>query len=182
MTLRLFAAIAPPDPIAERLIPLQRGVPGAKWRPRDNFHITLRFFGDTPEPLAEDLDGELALVAEKTPPFELQLKGAGSFGDSNPHAIWIGVEPTPELSKLAADCERAARRVGIAPEKRKFMPHVTMAYLTRTDLDRVQAFVSRLALYRSEPFIVRDFALYSSQIRKSAPSLYRLEADYPLIG
>ena len=45
MSLRLFAALPIPAEIAARLTPLQTGVPGARWSPPDNFHITLRYFG-----------------------------------------------------------------------------------------------------------------------------------------
>jgi hypothetical protein len=37
-------------------------------------------------------------------------------------------------------------------------------------------------LFEAPPFIVGGFGLYSSVTRKSAPSLYRLEAEYPLLG
>jgi 2'-5' RNA ligase len=180
MSLRLFAAIAIPDSVAERLTPLMRGVSGAKWRPRENLHLTLRFFGEVTEPVADEIDGELSLIAAM--PFELMLKSAGAFGGADPHTLWIGARESDALKKLAADCERAARRVGLKPEPRKFTPHVTMAYLSGAPLDQVQAFESRLGLFETPPFLVESFGLYSSFTRKSAPSLYRLEAEYPLLG
>jgi RNA 2',3'-cyclic 3'-phosphodiesterase len=182
MSLRLFAALDLPDDVAERLLALMKGVPGARWRPRENLHLTLRFFGEVAEPVADDIDAALGEVAEAFAPFELQLKGAGSFGGADPHALWIGARETPELVKLAKDCERAARRIGLKPESRKFSAHVTVAYLAGAPLDRVQSFERRLALFEARPFRVESLGLYSSQVRKSAPSLYRLEADYPLQG
>jgi RNA 2',3'-cyclic 3'-phosphodiesterase len=182
MSLRLFAALNLPDGIAARLTALMKGVPGAKWRPRENLHLTLRFFGEVAEPLADEIDAELAAVAEKTAPFALHLKGAGSFGGADPHALWIGVEPSPALSKLAAGCERAARRAGLKPEARAFAPHVTIAYLSGAPLESVLAFQSRLGLFETPPFEVDRIGIYASFTRKSAPSLYRLEAEYPLRG
>ncbi len=182
MSVRIFAALDLPDDVAERLLALMKGVGGAKWRPRENLHLTLRFFGDVPEPVADDIDAALGEVAEANGPFGLQLKGAGSFGGADPHALWIGASETPALTKLAKDCERAARRAGLRPETHKFKPHVTLAYLSNAPLDRVQAFESRFALFETRPFRVDRFGLYSSKVRKSAPSLYRLEAEYPLNG
>ena len=43
--LRLFAALAVPDFAAERLVHAQSGLDGARWRPPDSLHVTLRFFG-----------------------------------------------------------------------------------------------------------------------------------------
>jgi len=179
----LFAALALPDDVADRLVALMKGVSGAKWRPRENLHITLRFFGEIAEPIADDLDAALEDIAARTAPFEIQLKSAGAFGGGEPHSIFIGATPTPALVKLAADCERAARRAGLAAEARKFTPHVTMAYLSGgADLERVRAFETRLGLFESRPFRVESFGLYSSWLRKSAPSLYTLEAEYSLRG
>lgn len=182
MSLRLFAAVALPDDIAERLLALQKGVPGASWRPRENLHLTLRFFGDVTEPVADDIDAALDEAAHASAPFELRLKGAGAFGGADPHALWIGVREELALAKLAAACERAARRAGLKAEPRKFMPHVTLAYLSNAELARVHAFEARLGLFETEAFRVASFGLYSSWTRKSAPSHYRLEADYPLLG
>lgn len=179
MRLRLFAALPIPDFVADRLVPMQKGVPGAAWRPRDSFHITLRFFGEIDGAKAEDLDGELAQVRVK--PFELALKAAGSFGGADPRSLWIGVEPHPSLLLLAEGCERAARRAGLAPDARRFSPHVTLAYIrSGTDLERIRAFERRCALFRSPAFAVDRFHLYSSHERKKGPNAYVAEAEYPL--
>lgn len=180
MSLRLFAALAIPDAIAAQLLPLMRDVPGAKWRPRENLHLTLRFFDEVAEPVADEIDYELAQAAEKAGPFELQLKGAGAFGGGEPHTLWVGARESAPLKALASACEKAARRAGLKPEPRKFTPHVTLAYLSGAPLDRVQAFESRLGLFETAPFWVERFGLYASFARKSAPNLYRLEADYAL--
>jgi 2'-5' RNA ligase len=182
MSLRLFAALNMPDDIAARLTPLQRGVAGAKWRPRENLHLTLRFFGEVTEPVADDIDAALDEVAGANAPFDLQLKGAGSFGGADPHALWIGAGDNPALSKLAADCERAARCAGLKPEPRKFAPHVTLAYLNGAVLDQVQAFEARCGLFETPSFQIGHLSLYASFTRRDAPSLYRLEAEYPLRG
>lgn len=178
MSVRLFAAIDLPDSVSDRLVALQKGVKGAAWRPRENFHLTLRFFGEMDEAQADDLDGELSVLQSEA--FELTLKGAGSFGGADPHALWIGAEPDDGLLRLAARCETAARRAGLDAETRKFVPHVTLAYLRGADLDRVQAFVRRLALFECEPFTVRHFSLYSSWPRRGEANIYQVEKDYPL--
>lgn len=182
MSLRLFAALEVPDEVAERLMPLMRGLPGAKWRAREHLHVTLRFFDEVQEPVAEDLDSALDEIAQRTAPFDMQLKGAGFFGGADPHAVWAGVAPNEALMKLAADCERAARRCGLKPETRKFAPHVTLAYLKGSVLDRVIAFEKRLALFESPPWTAAGFVLFSSHVRRNAPSIYREEAVYPLLG
>lgn len=178
MSLRLFAALPVPPGIAERLTSLQKGVPGARWRPAEAMHITLRFFGEIDERRAEELDHELGRI--HCPPFDIGLHGAGSFGGGDPHAIWLGIAAGDELSRLAAKCERAARRAGLPLESRGYKPHVTLAYLRHTDLDRVKAFERRNALFRIPAWRADRFYLYSSWQGGRGDNPYQIEAEYPL--
>lgn len=177
MSLRLFTALDLPDEIVERLAPLQRGVAGAKWRPRAALHLTLRFFGDIDERVAEELDHELGAI--RSAPFELTLKGAGWFGRERPSNLWIGAEPNPPLDALAQECERAARRAGLAPERRTFTPHVTLAYCKGTQPEDAAKFAQRLALFEADAFVVDRFFMFSSWQTKGA-NAYVPEAEYPL--
>jgi 2'-5' RNA ligase len=177
--IRLFAAIAIPPEIGDGLVRRQQGIPGARWRPTDAFHITLRFFGEITERAAEDLDVELAAVAGEA--LTLTLRGVGSFQDGDDiHAVWAGVAENEALKRLAARCERAARRAGLVPDKRVWRPHVTLAYLRRAEPARVAAWIQGHNLLSSPPFRVTSFGLYSSWLAESG-STYRLEAEYPLV-
>ena len=174
--LRLFAAIEVPPDIGEGLLPRQTGIVGARWRPVEALHITLRFFGDVREDMADDLDAELSTV--KGPPFELMLEGAGSFGEGEDiHAVWAGVAESPPLRQIHARCETAARRAGLKPEHRAYKPHVTLAYTRRPDPARVAAWIQGHNLLKSPPFRVDRFGLYSSW-QGPEGSVYRLERVY----
>jgi 2'-5' RNA ligase len=178
--LRLFAAIFIPDDITDRVVAMQRGVGGANWRPRENLHVTLCFYGDVAEPDADELDLALDEIARARGGFELQLKGAGFFGKAEPHTLYLGLAENTDLRALATDCERAGRRLGLKLDARKFMPHLTIAYLVGADLGRVMEFEQSHALFASRAWRAEEFGLFSSQTRKAAPSLYRLEAAYAL--
>jgi len=82
----LFAAIKLPYHIAKDLTRFQKGVAGAKWSGAEKLHITLGYFGEVDDDRAEILDDQLASKAFSS--FELSLKGAGHFGQAEPHAIW----------------------------------------------------------------------------------------------
>lgn len=182
MSLRLFACLDVPPDVADRVVAVQKGVPGARWRPRDNLHITLRFFGDVPEDKADDLDAALDVIGQGMAPFDVQLKGADWFGKDEPRALYLGVADSPPLIRLAQACDRAARSVGLKADPHKFTPHLTVAYLAGSPLDRVVRYAQRLALFESRAFRVEGFYLWSSRVRADAPSLYREEAAYPLLG
>ncbi len=174
---RLFAALPVPAEFHPSLVKTQTGLSGASWRPAENFHITLRFFGDVSHASAHDLDELLAEIS--CPPFEVSLEGMGWFGRREPTAVWARVRESDALRALSAQCERAARRLGLEPDRRPFTPHVTLAYLHGTPLDETHAWVERHHAYRSGPFWAEGFHLYSSHSGKG-PSRYVAEADYVL--
>jgi 2'-5' RNA ligase len=181
MALRVFSALPIPDAIAEDVEALMDHVPGAKWRPRENLHITLAFYGELEEPVIADLDAQLACLP--TQRFELRLSGAGHFDQGGtPGSIWLGVEDNPALRELARRCSQATRGAGFAPERRVYRPHLTLAYLGRdVEFVRVQRFEQRLSLWKSEAFTADRFHLYSSRPRKPGrPNIYQVEAEYPL--
>lgn len=176
--IRLFAAVEVPPEIAAELSWRQAGLEGARWRPADSLHVTLRFFGEVSETAAADLDAELSRIVAR--PFELALEGAGSFGEAlEPRAVWAGVADSEPLRRLAGRCETAAARAGLRPERRAYRPHVTLAYLRRADPAAVAAWVATHNLLRSPPFRVTWFGLYSS-LRGARGSHYTLEREYPL--
>ncbi|ATQ44461.1 RNA 2',3'-cyclic phosphodiesterase [Caulobacter mirabilis] len=176
--IRLFAAIAIPDEIGEPLLTRQHGLEGARWRPLEALHITLRFFGDVQEPMADDIDAELSTIA--MPPFGLELNAVGDFGEGRDiHAVWAGVEESAPLRHLAAKCETAARRAGLKPETRQYRPHVTLAYLRHPDPDAVARWIQANNLLKSPTFAVDRFGLYSSH-QTHEGSRYRLEREYRL--
>ena len=176
--IRLFTAVAIPAEIGEPLLARQHGIDGARWRPREAFHITLKFIGDVQETLAADLDEELQGIA--APTFDLELAGVGHFGEGPEiHAVWAGVGESGDLRRLAKAHEDAARRAGLKPETRLYTPHVTLAYLKRPAAPEAAAWIQANNLLRSPPFRVDRFGLYSSR-RTSQGSAYRLEAEYPL--
>ncbi|KAA5802421.1 RNA 2',3'-cyclic phosphodiesterase [Alkalicaulis satelles] len=182
MSLRVFAALPVDDSVAGRIAPLQKGVPGAAWRPQENFHVTLAFFGELEEPVISELDTELGRIRQA--PFEWMFQGAGHFGKAEPDSLWLGVAANPALNGLAKACVQAARRAGVEPERRVYTPHLTLAYLRRgVDIQRVQRFEQRLNLYRSAPMRADRFHLYSSwRSKPGRPNTYQIEAEYPLTG
>jgi 2'-5' RNA ligase len=75
--LRLFVALDLPPLVKAQLAALSGGIPGAKWIPPENYHLTLRFIGEIEPWLAEEVDAALAAI--RAPRFDLALAGLGTF-------------------------------------------------------------------------------------------------------
>jgi len=80
--------------------------------------------------------------------------------------------------ELQAEHERLMQRVGLEPEGRKYVPHVTLA---RCASHRApgRGLSGLRAPFRHAPFKVSRFVLFSSA-RRSAGGPYVVEAAYPL--
>jgi 2'-5' RNA ligase len=71
--------------------------------------------------------------------------------------LWLAVEPGPQVLRLQAACESAARSAGFAAEARPFRPHLTLgrwrSRVRRPELpalDLGEASLERLVLFASE--------------------------------
>jgi RNA 2',3'-cyclic 3'-phosphodiesterase len=177
--MRLFVALDLPWSVREQLAALSGvGIPGAKWVPPENYHLTLRFIGDIPGHVARDVDD--ALLAIRTRAFALTLTGLGTFARGGvSSALWVRAERTPALDHLRLKIETALQRIGLEPERRKFQPHVTLARLDNPAEAKVAGFVQAHNLFRTEPMPVEHFTLFSSILCKDH-AVYTPEAEYEL--
>jgi RNA 2',3'-cyclic 3'-phosphodiesterase len=172
--LRLFVGIALPPELKLRLSLLCSGIPGARWVDPGNYHLTLRFIGEVDEGLAGDIDE--ALMKIRAPRFQVTLAGIGHFGD---RMLWAGVDKSPPLMHLRDKVESALVRLGLAPETRRYAPHVTLARLRNASEAKLHAFLAEHALFRADAFPVARFSLVASYLSKSG-AIYEDQADYPL--
>jgi RNA 2',3'-cyclic 3'-phosphodiesterase len=159
--MRLFTGLELPSDIALDLNFMQGGIMGARWIDRESFHITLRFIGDIDDAMGREVAE--ALDDAEIKPFSISIKGIDVFGGNKPHAIIARIEENAELSRLQAAQERICQSLGLAPEGRKYIPHVTLARLRDPDPRALRAFIESHALYRSRSFAVERFVLFSSK-------------------
>jgi RNA 2',3'-cyclic 3'-phosphodiesterase len=172
---RLFLAVDLSDECRGAVAAMLRDIqlPGRPVPP-SNWHITLRFLGDTAPEARDVLIPELE-GADLGDPFDLTLSGAGAFpGLSRASVLWIGTgEGTPRLETLAGEVEDAVRRAGIAPDPKPFHPHLTIARLripadARRYLDALAAIDVRLPVY--------EVVLFRSALGAGAPRYERIAA------
>lgn len=174
---RLFSAFALPPETVESLLYFRGGLFGARWIEPEDFHVTLRFFGDMDVGLARALAEELSESAAIAVP-RLELDELGAFGGKTPRALFARVKPGPELTRLQAAQEKRARRLGLAPETRNFTPHVTLARLRGVTPQGVAQWLSERAFPLNLSFAPPGFGLYSSR-ESTGGGPYRLEGFYP---
>jgi len=176
--LRLFVALALPAEIKAQLAAISGGIPGARWVPPENYHLTLRFIGEVQSWQAEEVDAALAAI--RAPRFDLALAGIGTFEKAGRiNALTVTAERSEALSRLQTKVETALQRVGLEPERKRFAPHVTLARTDRAEVPKLVSFVQTHSLFRTPPVAIEHFYLFSSFLGKEAAH-YVPEVEYEL--
>ncbi len=174
---RLFVAIRPPSAIRARLLAAMGGISGARWQSEDQLHLTLRFIGEVDRHRAGDVHAALGAIHQ--PCFEIALNGIGAFDRRGwPDAVWAGVTPHEPLKALHNKVDAALTRVGIEPDQRAFLPHVTLARLKRSS-GPVGNLLESVGGLASPPFAIDHFALFESDLTPDG-AVYSIVERYKL--
>jgi 2'-5' RNA ligase len=174
---RLFVAIRPPAAIREILLGAMGGISGARWQSEDQLHLTLRFIGEVDRHRAGDVHAALGAVHQ--PRFEIALNGIGAFDRRGwPDAVWAGVSPHDPLKRLHKKLDAALTRVGVAPDQRAFLPHITLARLKRGS-GTVANLLAQSGGLASPAFAVDHIGLFESTLAPDG-AVYALIERYGL--
>jgi len=127
---RLFVALRVPDPLRTAVDELQSGLRTARWLDGDGLHLTLAFIGEVEGSTQLRIEAALAGVSARA--LRMELHGLGCFPPRGaPRVLWTGASPKAELASLSRSVRHALGRAGRTPERRRFMPHVTIARFRR---------------------------------------------------
>lgn len=176
--MRVFLALELPMAVRSQLVLQQFLLPLKRRQPPESFHITLVFLGDAEASALDELDAELSRL--EISPFTLRIEGLALFGKDKAHNLHAKVTPSPELLALQEKLQRLARRAGFQLQKRRFIPHVTLAYLKPDPLNQqeLEVAVAQQAGFVSDPFQVTQVALFRSHLRSDGAE-YDLLEIYP---
>ncbi len=178
--IRLFVAVDIPEEHKITLLKAQKAFPGLPWTSAKQIHLTMRFIGELDVDQFDRVVECLNDVA--VPPFTLRPAGTGFFPDAaKPSIFWFGLLESPELLKLKQKVDTALNKsIGLAPETRSFVPHVTLLrFKTRPSGELVAALSAKFSPIELAECEVNAFSLYSSQLRNTG-AVYVKEAEYKL--
>jgi 2'-5' RNA ligase len=177
---RLFVALRPPPSVRRLLLEAMGGVPGARWQDDDQLHLTLRFVGEVDRRQAEDVAAVLAGIAAG--PLEARIDGVGTFDRrGRADTLWARVAPPEPLAALHRKIDQALLRAGVAPDERRYLPHVTLARMARAGHDAValDRWVADHAALASPAFVLAHLYLYESHLGGEGAT-YEAVARWPL--
>lgn len=180
--LRLFVAIPLPEDVMDlidaALEPWRTVLPMVRWVPRENWHVTMRFLGSMPPSSVPSVRERLARVAGTTAPIGTRVHGVGAFPSlRRAHVLWAGIDD--DLGELAilATAIRESLASELGHEDRPFTPHVTVGRSAKHPVALQGGFGT--TLLESERFLLEEFVLMRSRLRRPASAYERIET-YPM--
>ena len=197
---RLFAALPLPERLRKELFAASGAIagllPASLFRrvPPENLHLTLRFFGAETGSL--DREGIVALLRERVGacrpgPLTLKASEVSAFASlRRARIVWVGISEegitkgeSGRLVPLQQEVEAVARDIGLAPENRPFVPHVTLGRLRSPSRLPVQGFAAAGPAAPgsawSSAFTVREFVLFASFLTPGG-AIYEPFSRFPL--
>ncbi|WP_323768006.1 RNA 2',3'-cyclic phosphodiesterase [Antarctobacter sp.] len=173
--MRLFIALPLPESARTTLEALQARFPTGRAVPFDNLHLTLTFLGEQTEEAAEAVHEGLQTL--RSPAQHLTLAGGTVFGGRHGQAIALEANGGADLTTLHDRVLSRLRGAGIAPERRRFRPHVTLARMGgRENAGPVLAVLASASV---GPFVCDAVSLYASTLHPDG-AIHEELARYPL--
>jgi RNA 2',3'-cyclic 3'-phosphodiesterase len=174
---RLFTGLELPEAVVGQIALARGGVIGARWLEPEDYHVTLRFVGAVDARVAHEVVETLGEI--RRPATRISFDGLGWFGGDKPRQLVARIKAEPPLMELQAEQERRLRRIGLPPETRKFMPHVTLARLGNVSARAVADYLASRGTLAVDAFTALRFVLFSAR-EGSGGGPYVVEAAYPL--
>ena len=178
---RLFVAIVPPSTVRAELAALAEPVPGVRWVPEDNLHLTLRFIGEADAAREAAFADSLAQV--RVEPFILPVEGVGFFPSRGPaKVLWAGTgRAHTRLFQLRKQVDEALLAVESGLDVHSFSPHFTLGRLgPEYESKTLARWLERHASFEAPPFRVSEFHLMASELSPGRPPAYAPVRTYAL--
>ncbi len=159
--MRLFIGLPLPPAVRyslrEKGLELKENTSRCRLTAVENFHLTLRFLGETPPQALDVLERVLLVTAKNTHAFPLTISGWGSFPRGNEAIVWAGVsQGQAPLEQLYQELGKNLAKAGFPREPRPYHPHITIARQARLQADlghfspiEEQVSIDTIALYHS---------------------------------
>jgi 2'-5' RNA ligase len=175
--MRLFVSVELPEEIKRSLSSIQdrlRPLIKARWTAPEQFHLTLKFLGETPDSQLPQITGALGGV-QFNDPITLHTSRIVCFPPHGPIRI-IAAEMADEsgaCSVLQSGIDQACNRAGFQLEARRWTPHVTVGRVKDRAPGSLRAAAASSSLPRMD-FEVEEFHLMESCLDLTGPTYLSL--------
>lgn len=182
---RLFCAVKVPvnEAIEEAIKVFMQELTDARvsWVSPQNLHLTLKFFGDTPNHQVDHIVEALQQSAADFPPFGFLVEGCGTFGSiRQPNVIWLGIRQATSLTELYHSVNNHLQPLGYMPDRKLFTPHLTIGRIKSiSNTLTLRALESEFSTESFAKVRTESFYLMESYLRPQGP-IYKVVQEFRL--
>ncbi|MBP7497342.1 MAG: RNA 2',3'-cyclic phosphodiesterase [Bacteroidales bacterium] len=147
-----------------------------RWVNTENYHITIKFFGNTEPERIELIDSLLKKLSGNYKAIRLDIFGAGYFKrDSKPKILWLGSRNDKSLISMVTDIDESLVQIGYNKEKRPFKSHLTIGSIRY--INNMENF-ERVIVKHSDRLIqscyIKSLVFYESILKPGGPEYIEL--------
>lgn len=147
-----------------------------KWAPYTNYHLTLKFLGDTPSYYINSIKIILEEIAHKHSAFCMGISGLGYFGNQKPRIIWAGIETEKKLIDIQRSVENKLQQLGFEKENKPFRPHLTLGRIKHvSDFEQFKDILHTRSSNLSQSIKVSELILFESRLNQNRAEYVSLE-------
>lgn len=150
------------------------------WVEYRNLHLTLKFFGETPDERIPAISDALRKAA-LSPAFKLHISGIGIFGSNyDPRVIWYAIQDEGKLTSLVKSVMENLKTAGYEPDRQNYVPHLTIGRIRHIrDKQFFQHWLDQYKSVELQSAEISEFHLFESLLHTDGPE-YRVLETYPL--
>jgi len=179
--MRLFVALEIPENVGKNLSAVQQklrlsGADLRQVRP-ENFHVTLKFLGETSSEKVSSIAEELRGVRTDDA-VAATFRGLGNAWHARRGGVlWVTMEVSEGLKILAGEINHRLERAGFVAEERDFLPHLTLARFKRNSaLTTIRAMVQDYSGQEFGAIEPKEFHLIESKLGPGGSKYTTLES------
>lgn len=184
--MRLFLGIPIPKAhkrsIEKAIEPLRHEITDARWVPRENWHATVKFLGNTDDHRFDEVIEVAKAAALKTKRFSTHLGKFGCFSSCRrARVLWVSLyDPDDVMAYLAARLDKKLGKLGFRKESRKLRPHITVGRLRQPRSVEQEVQAAGPFDLDDTPFEISEIVAYESHLSPKGATY--TEADRVPLG
>lgn len=165
--MRCFLAIKLSNQVIEDILKLQEEIKRynikGRWTNKNNFHITLKFFGEVSLDDIEKIKSAVEEIVADIEPFSIKINRIGCFkGKDNCRVLWVGISDDKDIILLHDVIDEKLLRIGFKRDDKKFKTHITIAREIKLSKDIYE--INNIYKFSTESFSVSNIVLMESKI------------------
>lgn len=152
-----------------------------KWVKHENYHLTLKFLGETPEYYINSIDIIIQQILNNIHTFRVELNRCDFFGGKLPQTIWIGLHKADKLIFIQKKINESLQELGFTPEAKIFIPHLTIGRIKKlnSSFSNFKRITEQTSENICESTEIKQIDIIQSKLEASGP-IYKSIKSYQL--